>query len=83
VSAGQVLTLERVVMTIEAHVDAHPLAIDSAAGVARWWVGMTGGGGDMQDIEQALSQLVERRVLRRLCLADGSVLYARPMPTRQ
>jgi hypothetical protein len=79
----KVFTLERVAVAIEAHLDVHPLAIDSAGGVARWWVGMTWGDLGMEEVELALSQLVDRRVLRRLCLADGSVLYARPRPTRQ
>jgi hypothetical protein len=74
---------ELVVAAIEAHLRAHPLATDSAVGVARWWVGMALGDVGVEQVEAALSLLVDRSVLRRLILADGSVLYAQSLPTHQ
>ncbi len=71
------------VKAIEAHLAAHPLATDSALGVARWWVGGAVAGVGISEVEAALAQLVEQAALRRLCLADGSVLYAAAVPTRQ
>jgi hypothetical protein len=77
------LPLEVVVAAIEAHLRAHPLATDSAAGVARWWVGMAVGDVGLVQVEAALGLLVDRSVLRRLSVADGSVLYAQSLPTHQ
>ena len=75
--------LEVVADAVLAHLDTHPLAADSAAGVARWWLGSDGSGVTLEQVEQALDLLVARHQLRRFCLADGTHLYSQSPPTRQ
>lgn len=60
---------------IEAHLASHPLAADSAEGVARWWLAVHGVVASALEVEQALATLVRRRRLRRVSLADGNTLY--------
>jgi hypothetical protein len=57
------------------HVARHPQAADTAAGVARWWVG-DDGRYSVERITRLLDALVARRLLRAETLADGTVLYA-------
>jgi hypothetical protein len=75
--------VEVVVNAILAHLETHPLAADSANGVARWWLGTDGSGVTLAQVEQALDLLVSRQVMRRLSLFDGTRLYAQSPPTRQ
>jgi len=75
--------VEAVATAILAHLDAHPLAADSAEGVARWWLGTDGSGVTLEQVERALDLLVSRRVLRRLSLADGTHWYSPSLSTRQ
>lgn len=63
------------IRAIEAHLASHPLAADSAAGVARWWLGGQGVVASPRETELALATLVRRRRLRRVRLADGNTLY--------
>ena len=58
---------------IEAHLESHPQAADSAEGVARWWLG--GLTASAQQVECALASLVQRQRLRCVTLADGTSLY--------
>lgn len=74
---------DAVIEAIVAHIAAHPMATDTAAGVMRWWLGMAWAGIGIDEVEGALATLVDRAVLRRLTLSDGSVLYAAALPTRQ
>lgn len=74
---------EAVVVAIVDYLHAHPLAADSADGVRRWWLGAPGLAVRLDEVESALDLLVGRSVLRRLPLADGTVLYAPVMATRQ
>ena len=57
------------------HVARHPQAADTAAGVARWWVG-DDGRYSVERITRLLDALVARGQLRAETLADGTVLYA-------
>lgn len=68
--------VERMAAAIVEHLRAHPHAADSAAGVARWWLGPAHAGVAVERVEAALDRLVALGVLRQLRLADGSVLYA-------
>lgn len=54
---------------------SHPHAADSAAGVARWWLGPHGAA--VPDVELALTQLVDRQQLRQESLVDGTTLYSK------
>lgn len=75
--------VEVVAKAILAHLETHPLAADSASGVARWWLGTDGSGVTLEQVEQALELLVSRHVMRRLSLADGTRLYSQSPSTRQ
>lgn len=59
------------------HLGAHPRAADSAEGVAQWWLGALGSSAMLLDVEDALARLVASRRLRRVHLADGTVLYSK------
>ena len=74
---------EAVAAAIMDYLSAHPMATDSADGVQRWWIGERCAGLSLEEVESALDRLVERNLLRRLRLMDGTELYAQPMPTRQ
>ena len=74
---------EAVAAAILDYLRAHPMAADSADGVQRWWIGSRRVGLGVEEVESALDLLVERNLLRRLRLMDGTVLYAQVMPTRQ
>jgi hypothetical protein len=58
---------------------AHPRAADSAEGIRRWWLGGSGAALDPCEIERALAQLVDEGWMRRVGLADGTVLFAGEM----
>jgi len=53
----------------------HPQAADSVDGVSRWWLARNGAAPPQADVERALATLVERGLLRRVELPDGTVLY--------
>jgi hypothetical protein len=82
-------SLEAVADGIVAYLQTHPLAADSAEGVARWWVGGVGVrvgvrarvGVDV--VEAALALLIERGLVRQVRLVDGTALYSRHVSTRQ
>lgn len=59
------------------HWDAHPLAVDSAEGIACWWLGNAGMSIPLGEVERALSELVDKALAHRVCLADGTTLYSR------
>lgn len=59
------------------YLGAHPLAADSAEGIGRWWLGACGAAATPEQVERALVHLVEGGLMRRVSLADGTVLYAR------
>lgn len=69
-----VCDLASLVAAIEAHLEAHPQAADSAEGVARWWLG--GNAASAREVERALVSLVRSQRVRRVTLADGSSLYS-------
>lgn len=75
--------LEAIAVAILHHLQAHPLAADSAKGVARWWLGPAHTNVTQEQVERALKLLVSRRALRCLKLKDGTVLYSQPPPTWQ
>jgi hypothetical protein len=75
--------MEAVAAAIVDYLRAHPMAADSAAGVRRWWIGAQRAGPGLDEVESALDLLVERRVLRRLPLGDGTMPYAPVVPPHQ
>ena len=75
--------MEAVAVAILDHLRTHPLAADSAEGVARWWLGPQHAAVTVQQVERALSLLVARGAMRRLRLMDGSFLYSRALSAQQ
>ena len=75
--------IEALANAILGHLHAHPLAADSAAGVAQWWLEPPHDSAALAHVEQALEMLVAREVLPRLRLSDGGVLYSQVLPTQQ
>ncbi|HJV60825.1 MAG TPA: hypothetical protein VJ743_07750 [Albitalea sp.] len=75
--------VDAVAVAILEHLRTHPLAADSAAGVARWWLGPAHASVTVPQVERALELLVARRQMRRLALTDGTVLYSQALPARQ
>jgi hypothetical protein len=75
-------SVEAIAEAILAHLDTHPLAADSASGVAQWWLGPAQANASLESVEKALEWLVSRQQLHRTLLSDGSLLYSRSLPTR-
>lgn len=75
--------VESIANAILDHLLAHPLAADSADGVARWWLGPAHSNVRVELVERALNLLVSRRAVRRLSLMDGTILFSQALPTRQ
>jgi hypothetical protein len=75
--------VEAVAAAILVHLQTHPLAADSAEGVARWWLGPAHAGVTVAQVERALHRLVACHAMRVLRLMDGTFLYSQAMPTQQ
>lgn len=75
--------LEGVAAAILNYLQAHPVAADSADGVARWWLGSAHTNVTVEQVERAMDILVSRRAMSRLKLMDGTVLYSQPPMTWQ
>jgi hypothetical protein len=62
-------------LAITQYVDSHPLASDTLAGIAEWWLPR-----DMRptslELEDALDELVVEGILRRRELPGGTKLYS-------
>ena len=54
---------------------AHPRAADTAAGIANWWLPRQRYEEEIQKVQQALDDLVERGLVAKTTLADGTILY--------
>ena len=75
--------VESIAVAIADHLQSHPLAADSADGVARWWLGPAHASVTVAQVERALNRLVARHAMRSLRLMDGTFLYSQAPPTRQ
>jgi hypothetical protein len=75
--------VEAVATAIMDHLQSHPLAADSADGVARWWLGPAHASVTLAQVECALDRLVALQAMRRLSLMDGTILYSQAPPIRQ
>lgn len=75
-------SVDAIAAAILAHLDTHPLAADSASGVAQWWLGPVHANATLESVEEALEWLVSRQQLHRTLLSDGSLLYSRSLSTR-
>jgi len=62
---------------ILAYLNAHPRAADSLDGIVSWWLSRQRFEQARDRIQGSLDGLVERGLVERICLADGSVLYGK------
>jgi hypothetical protein len=60
-----------------AYWSTNPDAMDSVQGIAQWWLMSSSGRLSMPEIERALNVLIERGLVVRRTLADGTEVYAR------
>jgi hypothetical protein len=72
---------QRAVQAIEAYIARHPLAADSEAGIAQWWVPAMGVDVPPASVHAALDRLVMQQVLACSRGADGSAIYRAAAPT--
>ena len=77
--------LESVVAAIEAYLERHPDAADSAEGISRWWLARDGLDPCVEVVQAALSRLLERGVVTARTLPNGERIYSavRAPPTRR
>ncbi len=68
--------LQALIDAILAYLSQHPQAADSADGVTRWWLARNASAPSRLEVEQALALMVQRGLLRRVELPDGTVLYS-------
>lgn len=68
---------QRAMQAIEAYVRGHPLAADSEAGIAQWWLGEMGVEASPAATREALERLVVCHVLQRHVMPDGRVIFRR------
>jgi hypothetical protein len=65
----------RIVRSLAQYVRAHPLACDSAQGIAQWW--LPDDDTSMDALERALAWLTRHRVLEATAGGDGRTRYRR------
>jgi hypothetical protein len=63
---------------ILAYLDAHPQAADSLEGIVLWWLPRQRFVEARERIQESLDELVERGLVKRTQLPDGTVLYGKP-----
>jgi hypothetical protein len=72
------LDVQRTMQAICHYLARHPVAADSAGGIAQWWLPPMGVDVTLGIVQSALAQLAaEGRVQRRL-MPDGRALYGAP-----
>ena len=74
--------LERVAGAIEAYLQRHPDAADSAEGIARWWLAGDGMEDCVEDVRAALARLMERGVVSARTLPSGKRIYSAARASR-
>ena len=72
--------LDRVVAAIEAYLERHPEAADSADGIARWWLARDGMEDCVEDVRAALARLLDRGVVTARTLPSGERIYSAARP---
>ena len=68
--------LTQIVDAILRYLHAHPDAVDSAEGIAKWWL-PEDWCVDVSTVEAALARLLEQGLVHRRTNADRHVLYSR------
>jgi hypothetical protein len=59
------------------YLTTHEHAADTAAGVARWWLGRSDRPTSIGAVEEVLSDLARRGLLEQQRLPDGTLIYRR------
>ena len=67
--------VEHVVDAIAGYLARSPSAADSEQGIAQWWLPQMGLDVPVATVHAALALLVQRGVMTRTTLPDGSVIY--------
>ena len=57
------------------YLGAHPQAADTVEGIANWWLPRQRYEEEIQKAQQASDELVERGLVAKTTLADGTILY--------
>ena len=70
------LELSRLESAISEYLLRHPQAADTLEGVFQWWLGEYAISASREKISQALENLVQRGVVEKSELHDGSAIYA-------
>jgi hypothetical protein len=70
-----------VVDAILRYLHGHPHAVDTAEGIARWWL-PADGSADTRLVEAALARLEAQGLVRRRANPDRHILFSRPEPAR-
>lgn len=66
---------EALIEAILGYLSSHPQAADSVDGVTNWWLANHGPSPARAEVEQALTTMVARGLIRRVELPDDTVLY--------
>ena len=62
---------------IRRHLDRHPRAADTAAGIQRWWIAPTHGEVSLESVEVALAELEGDGVVKKLESTGPDPAYGR------
>jgi hypothetical protein len=68
--------------TIERYVKDHPRAADTPEGIRCWWFATERQEPSLPEVERALDYLVGAKLLTRIVLVDGTIIYARESRNR-
>ena len=68
---------EDLVRRIHSYLSDHENAADSLHGIAQWWLGEKQGAYRLCHVEEALNELIKRRVVQKETNVDGTVIYKR------
>jgi Fe2+ or Zn2+ uptake regulation protein len=66
---------QRLATAIEAYLNVHPAAADSAQGIADWWVLETGLKSSVSEVRRALELLMQKGVVEVQVMVDGRKIY--------
>ena len=74
---------QRAAQAVATYIARHPMAADNAEGIAQVWLPAMGVEVPQPSLLDALELLVSQRVLRRVVLADDSVIYRAAQASNQ
>ncbi|GJL65142.1 MAG: hypothetical protein NPIRA05_01130 [Nitrospirales bacterium] len=69
--------VENVARRIEDYLLGHPNAADNVEGIARWWLTQESDRQALYEVEAALRLLIQRGIVRKTVMVDGSAIYGR------